>query len=145
MTADEWAAWRCKQDCAALYVAYANAVDFRDYDRVISLFTPDAVMHRMGAVLAGHAGIMNYLQNRPLTQVIRHVMTNIEIFPEEAEQARGLCYFVAFIEPGTDGATDLPMNGPAVMGEIHGTFRRMATEWKFSGFDARLTFIRAKA
>ena len=142
MTQDDWAAWRCKQDSAALYVAYGNAVDARKYDRVISLFTADAVMQRMGKMLNGHVGIAEYLHARPLTQVIRHVMTNMEIFPESTDRARGVCYFVAFIEPGSDGDTDIPMDGPAVMGEVLSEFRRDGEAWKFSLFDARLTFVR---
>ena len=132
----------CQRDCEALYVAFANALDVRDYDRVISLFTADAIMNRKGSRHVGRDAIMAMLRARPTNRALRHLISNVEIFPAGDNTARGLCYFLAFAEPGADDAEYLPMNGPSVMGELHGQFRRTNDGWQFSRFDAKLTFAR---
>jgi uncharacterized protein (TIGR02246 family) len=139
---DNPSSFRCKEDCAALFTAYANSVDFRDYDRVVSLFAPDGVMIRNGTPRKGAAAIMEAMEARALNTAIRHVISNTEITQSSAETATGMCYFIAFIEPGADNATNLQMHGPAVMGEIHGEFRLTDMGWKFQHFYPRLTFVR---
>jgi hypothetical protein len=136
------AANRCQRDCEALYVAFANALDVRDYDRVISLFATDATMNRKGSRHVGRDAIMAMLLARPANRALRHLISNVEIFPIGDDAARGVCYFLAFAEPGADDGEYLPMNGPSVMGELHGEFRRTNDGWKFSRFDAKLTFAR---
>ena len=112
----------------------------RDYERVVSVFTPNAVMYRKGAEHVGRDAIMTMLRARPPDRAIRHLITNIEIVPTGRTTARGLCYFLAFAEPGADDAQYLPMNGPSVMGELHGQFELTDGGWRFSRFDAKLTF-----
>ena len=139
---NEMAENTCHRDCAALYVAFANALDVRDYDRVISLFTADAIMNRKGSRHVGRDAIRAMLHARPPNRALRHLISNVEIFPTGHDTARGLCYFLAFAEPGADDAEYLPMNGASVMGEMHGQFRRTKYGWQFSQFDAKLTFAR---
>jgi hypothetical protein len=139
---DDTAAIRCQRDCEALYVAFANALDVRDYDRVISLFSPDATMNRKGSRHVGRDAIKAMLLGRPTNRALRHLISNVQIFPTGDDTARGLCYFLAFAELGADDSEYLPMNGPSVMGELHGEFRRTNDGWQFSRFDAKLTFAR---
>ncbi|MES2536410.1 MAG: nuclear transport factor 2 family protein [Pseudomonadota bacterium] len=53
--------------CSRLCVAFANHLDARRYERVLDLFTDDAVLVRMGNVVVGHAAIRAFLEARPTT------------------------------------------------------------------------------
>ena len=51
-------------------------LDERRYADLVSLMREDCVWHRQGKVLKGHGMVMEALNQRPATQIIRHVITN---------------------------------------------------------------------
>ena len=58
-------------------LAMFDHLDERRYDELLSLMTPQAVWHRQGKRLQGHAQILAALNERSATQRIRHLVTNL--------------------------------------------------------------------
>ena len=48
--------------CVRLCAAFANHIDARRYERVLDLFTDDAVLDRMGHLVTGRVAISAFLE-----------------------------------------------------------------------------------
>ena len=89
---------------------YAHHVDGGRFDRVVKLFTPDAVLEVQGEEVArGHdelraffAGVGTDLAAAATVPMIRHHVSNITIDLEGPTVARAECYFLAVTEHGVD-------------------------------------------
>ena len=77
---------KIRQDCEALSIAYARAVDFRDYDEFVNLFTQDGTLEA-GTRLEGKQAIAASLKRRPDELRSRHVLTNIFVNVVNREEA----------------------------------------------------------
>jgi ketosteroid isomerase-like protein len=126
-------------ECVALSIAFANAVDHREYDRLLDLFTDDAVLQRWDRSFEGRKGIAEMMAARPLGVQTRHMCTNFEITRLDDQSATGLTYFLFF---RGEGAADKisPMTGPALMGEYHDRFRLTDAGWRIAHRTIKLVF-----
>ncbi len=69
--------------------------EFR-YQDILSMMLPDAVWHRQGRALQGHAQILAALNERSNTQRIRHVITNPFVAEESGDSARLIAYMIGY-------------------------------------------------
>lgn len=125
--------------CAAACIAFANAVDARDYPRVLDTFTDDAVFERWNGRFEGRDAIAGMLDARPLDIQTRHICTNIEIFPDDATSAHGVTYFQLFRGQGEQDET-LPLHGPSMVGAYHDLFRLTDDGWRFAQRTIKVAF-----
>lgn len=88
--------WRCTK----LVNEFAHSMDSRDYERLVSLFTPDGVFDRVGAVLKGREQMLETLKKRSMELRTRHFCTNILFTEVSPTEARAKIYVVNFVGKG---------------------------------------------
>lgn len=129
--------------CERLSIAYARAIDFRDYDAFVELFTEDAVLEA-GGLLEGKAAIRESLRKRPDELRSRHVLTNIFIEPLDAETARGITYLTLHRHVGKESleAGPVAFDGPAAVGHYEDRFVLAKEGWRIARRKLHLAFRR---
>ncbi|BBC30966.1 hypothetical protein SGFS_022600 [Streptomyces graminofaciens] len=126
--------------CRRLVVAFAHHLDHREFDRVAALFTDDGVWDRHGERLEGPEQILALLEQRPLTQLERHVMTTIhvtQLSPDECASTSYAMIFRAETAPGRPAA----VQGPVAVGDFHDRFRLTDSGWKLSFRTSEPVFV----
>jgi len=71
-------------ECLKLCHAFAHAIDAGDFERVVSLFTPDGTFLREGVQLKGRDGMREAFRHRPNVTTV-HMVSNflpLEVTPE---------------------------------------------------------------
>ncbi|HEY5646389.1 MAG TPA: nuclear transport factor 2 family protein, partial [Pseudomonadales bacterium] len=113
--------------CEALSFAYARAVDFRDYDTFVGLFTDDGELDT-GTLLQGRVAIAEAISRRPDELRSRHVITNVFIDVLGPEEARGISYLTLYRHVGPESlkGAPVPLAGPAAVGHYEDRFVRTA-------------------
>lgn len=130
-------------DCAALSIAYARSVDFRDYEAFVALFTEDGVLDT-GIALEGRAAIEQAMARRPDKLRSRHVLTNIFIEPLSETEARGISYLTLYRHVGPESllGEPAPFDGPAAVGHYEDRFEKTDDGWKFKRRKLHFAFRR---
>lgn len=133
-----------REECEALSIAYARAVDFRDYDAFVELFAEDGVLE-IDAPLVGRQAIREAIMKRPDELKSRHVLTNIFIDVRDANSARGISYLTLYRHVGPESLTPGPIefDGPAAVGHYEDQFVRTAAGFLFKQRRLQLAFRRA--
>jgi hypothetical protein len=126
-------------DYQRISIAFVNALDHREYDRVPPLFTEDGVFDRMGEQFKGRDAIRNWLPTRPEQLTMRHVCTNFEVIPINDDRVRGTTYFTVYrvLEAGSGPFT---FTGPDLMGEYRDIIAREGGKWLFTRREIQLVF-----
>lgn len=129
--------------CQALSIAYARAIDFRDYDAFIELFTDDAELDA-GQLLTGKAEIRAAIAQRPDDLKSRHVITNIFIDVLSTTQARGISYLTLYRHVGPESLTGTPIDlqGVAAVGHYEDRFEKTEDGWRIRRRKLHLAFRR---
>ena len=132
-----------KEACEALSIAYARAIDFRDYDEFISLFTEDAVLDT-GKPMVGRAAIAESVSRRPDQLRSRHVISNVFIDVQSETRARGISYLTLYRYVGEESLKGEPIDfeGPAAVGHYEDRFEKTAEGWKFKRRKLHFAFRR---
>ena len=132
-----------KRACEALSIAYARAVDFRDYDYLVTLFTEDGELDT-GRPMAGKAAIAEALSHRPDELRSRHVITNVFIDVLNETEARGISYLTLYRHVGPESLKGEPIafDGPAGVGHYEDRFEKTAEGWKFKRRKLHFAFRR---
>lgn len=132
---------RIERACTALSASYARAIDFRDYDAFVELFTEDAVLDT-GKPLDGLDAIRASLADRDDRLRTRHVMTNVFVDVLNADEARGIAYLTLYRHHGDDSLRPgpVPLSGPAVVGHYEDRFARTAQGWRFRSRRLHMAF-----
>lgn len=127
--------------CTALSHAYARAVDFRDQDALVELFTPDAIL-TVGESLEGRDAIRAWIRARPDEVRSRHVISNAFVDVIDADSARGIAYLTLYRHEGPESLRHgpVPLSGPAAVGHYEDRFVRTADGWRFSTRRLQLAF-----
>ncbi len=130
-----------RRACTALSIAYARAIDFRDYDAFLELFTEDAVLDA-GRRLDGREAIRASLRHRDDRLRSRHVISNVFIDVLSAEEARGVSYLTLYRHHGEAslGPAPAPLSGPAAVGHYEDRFVRTGASWLFRARRLHLAF-----
>ena len=118
--------------CEHLSIAYARAVDFRDYDAFVDLFADDACLE-LGMRLEGKEAIRRSMDARPEDIRTRHVLTNMSIEAQDSRHARGTVYLTLYRHVGLDSMRDAPIPStlPTAIGHYDDTYVLTATGWRF--------------
>ncbi|MEQ8859415.1 MAG: nuclear transport factor 2 family protein [Pseudomonadales bacterium] len=132
---------RIRRACTELSVGYARAIDFRDYDAFVELFSDDAVLDA-GRRLEGREAIRASLRQRDDRLRSRHVISNVFIDVLSADEARGISYLTLYRHHGEAslGPDAAPLNGPAAVGHYEDRFVRSASGWLFRSRRLHLAF-----
>lgn len=134
-----------REACTELSIAYARAVDFRDYDAFVELFADDGVLD-VGTPLKGKAAIGEAISKRPDELKSRHVLTNIFIDVQDADTARGISYLTLYRHVGPESllAQPIEFDGPAAVGHYEDQFVRTPDGFRIKHRRLHMTFRRAK-
>ena len=118
--------------CEQLSVAYARAVDFRDYDAFVELFADDACLE-LGMRLEGKDAIRSSMEARAEDIRTRHVLTNISVEAQDSRHARGTVYLTLYRHVGLDSMRDAPIPStlPTAVGHYDDTYVLTAAGWRF--------------
>jgi hypothetical protein len=127
------------EECKALSIAFVNAVDQRDYERAISVFTEDAEFARWDTGFKGRDAIEAMLHGRDTSIQTRHICTNIEISEITDTSAKGITYFVFFNGEGSQEDV-IPLAGPKFVGEYHDEFVQENGDWRIQKRQVRIIF-----
>ncbi len=132
-----------RRACEALSIAYARAVDFRDYDTFIDLFTEDGELDT-GTLLKGRAAIREAISRRPYELRSRHVISNVFIDVLSDTEARGISYLTLYRHVGPESlkGTPAPLAGPAAVGHYEDRFEKTPQGWRFKRRRLQLAFRR---
>ncbi len=125
---------RIERACERLSIAYARAVDFRDYDTFASLFSHDGVLDIGQPITGGPTAILRSVSKRPDELRSRHVLTNIFIDVLDADTARGISYLSLYRHNSEKSlaAGPVPLTGPAAIGHYEDRFVREAGQWRIA-------------
>jgi ketosteroid isomerase-like protein len=118
--------------CEQLSIEYARAVDFRDYDNFIELFTEDAILD-LGKRLEGKDAIRESINQRSADVRTRHVLTNIFIEVQDSSHARGISYLTLYRHIGEESRRRGPVASilPTAVGHYEDNFVRTDAGWRF--------------
>jgi hypothetical protein len=118
--------------CERLSVAYARAVDFRDYDAFVELFADDACLE-LGMRLEGKDAIRRSMEARAEDIRTRHVLTNIFVEAQDSSHARGTVYLTLYRHIGLDSMRDAPVPStlPTAVGHYDDAYVLTAAGWRF--------------
>ena len=132
-----------RQDCEALSIAYARAVDFRDYDEFSNLFLEEGTLEA-GVRLQGRAAIAASLKRRPDELRSRHVLTNIFINVINRDEANGISYLTLYRHVGPESTLSGPvkLDGPFGIGHYQDVFMRTSDGWRFKSRVLHMAFQR---
>ena len=127
--------------CTRLSIAYARAIDFRDYDAFVLLFSEDGVVD-VGKPLHGREAIRNWLRHRPDELRSRHVISNVFVDVLGPDEARGISYFTLYRHHGEESLRfgPVPLAGPAAVGHYEDRFVRTGEGWLFRSRRAHVAF-----
>jgi hypothetical protein len=127
--------------CTALSYAYARAVDFRDQDALVELFTADAVL-TIGETLRGQDAIRTWIRARPDEVRSRHIISNVFVDVIDDDRARGISYLTLYRHEGPQSLRygPVPLPGPAAVGHYEDRFARTADGWRFAARRLQLAF-----
>jgi hypothetical protein len=125
--------------CEKLAVAVYSLMDQGRYEESSALFTEDAVWVRGGKPVSGKAAILKALQQRPETDVSRHLVTNVMIVMSSEREATGTACFVPLRGARRDNGT---VATPPItnIGDLGFTFRREADGWRIAHLQPRMIF-----
>ncbi len=138
---DQAAVEAIRRECESLVIAYARAIDFRDYDAFVELFTEDATLHA-GSKLEGKADIRESIRHRPDELRSRHVISNLYIDVQDADNARGICYLTLYRHHGVESLKfePVPLTGPAAIGHYEDRYLRTGGAWLFTSRRLQMAF-----
>ena len=131
--------WECQQ----ILTRFCLYSDTRQYDKLINLFTPDGVWHRLGEALAGHEMLRTAMEARPLEALSRHVITNVLVTVIDADHAESISYKSIYRnEEGELLEKPVPLNGPKWVSVYADNFLRTDEGWRITRKEGTTLFER---
>lgn len=121
---------------------YASAyfMDNGEFEKMIELFTPDALFDRAGTVHHGHDEIRQGMRERP-AMTTRHLLANIHYLEVTADTAQAVTTAITFHGPAAENSDPVPYattNGRVL--DFHDTYARVDGEWKIASRVAHVVF-----
>lgn len=114
-------------------LAMFDDLDQSDYPGLLSLMTPDAVWHRRGQRLQGHAQIEAALRERSTTQRVRHLATNLLQRAGSADEVHISCYLTALKhDDGGLHEGPVPVQGFFSMARVTTRLVRVQGAWRIA-------------
>ena len=122
---------KIEHDCTALCHSFGYFLDKRDYDSVAALFTGDGVWKRYGIDLRGHKALVAAMKQRSLTQLTRHLITNIHFTEVSDNICRAIATTVVFYNSNAIAIPALLPPDSIVVMDFHDIFTRDEAGWRF--------------
>lgn len=125
--------------CERLAIASYSLMDQGRYEETAALFTEDATWVRGGKPVEGRSGILASLNQRPITDISRHLVTNVLVQLVSADEAEATACFVPLRGARReDGSVAMP---PITnVGDLSFRFRREADGWRISHLRPTMIF-----
>jgi hypothetical protein len=121
-----------EHECARLIAAYCNAVDRRDHDSVVAMFSSEGVLRRpVEGAIAGHAAIRKFFDDLPPIPR-RHVSSNAVVTPIDQDHATAVSYLTAYSAPQANASGIAPLRAPYLIAEYHDRLVREPGGWRFA-------------
>jgi hypothetical protein len=131
--------WECQQ----ILTRFCLYSDTRQYEKLVNLFTPDGVWHRLGEALAGHEMLRTAMEARPLDAMSRHVITNVLVTVIDADHAESISYKSIYRnEEGELLEKPVPLNGPKWVSVYADSFLRTDEGWRITRKEGTTLFER---
>ncbi len=131
--------WECQQ----ILTRFCLYSDTRQYDKLVNLFTPNGVWHRLGEALAGHEMLRTALEARPLQALSRHVISNVLVTVIDADHAESISYKSIYRnEEGEFLEKPVPLNGPKWISVYTDSFLRTDEGWRITRKEGTTLFER---
>ncbi len=117
-------------DCQRVLLSAFRELDEFAYAQLAARFTPDGTWHREGREYAGRGQILAALEERPRTQVVRHIVTNLTVGVDSASRAVASGYNTVFRALDASAA-DVPIaiTSPLGMWVLDATLVRSGDAW----------------
>jgi SnoaL-like protein len=123
---------RIEWQLGKLNTDFAHFLDRREYESMITLFTPDATYERHGEVLRGHQQIREAMHTRP-DLTIRHIVSNLHFFDVTEDAAHGDTCLMAYAgPPRVDGAPAVYSTRQGYLTEVRDTYVRTDDGWRIA-------------
>jgi hypothetical protein len=105
-------------------------LDERRYEDLVALMREDCVWHRQGKVLKGRGMVMEAMHQRPASQIIRHVITNVFLEREGAGDADLVAYLTAYrYDDGSARKPPVTIEAPFRFLLVRKRFERVDGRW----------------
>jgi uncharacterized protein (TIGR02246 family) len=132
-----------KQECADIAGRYARAVNERDVEGFVNLFTPDGAWNRPGAhSMVGHDQIREFIEYAlpdPAVRTLRHVNGTVLIELIDDDTASSWSQTVVYdVTEAPPYPVSLP--GPDMMVEYRDRLVRTADGWRIAQRDTTVVF-----
>ncbi|MBC7802554.1 MAG: nuclear transport factor 2 family protein [Candidatus Parcubacteria bacterium] len=102
----------------------------RRYKDLVSLMRADGVWHRQGKALKGHAQVLEALEQRTATMLIRHVVTNAFLDTESDSEATLIAYMTVYRhDDGSARKPPVAIDGPYRIMLVKKRFVREGGRW----------------
>lgn len=93
-----------QRDCQAVGLRYARALDSKDFDLLLSAFTPDASWGPKGGAVQGHGAIRSRAQDGlQHVSATQHVTTNFEVTVNGDAATMRSCYLATHVGQAAGG------------------------------------------
>ena len=136
---DELQSLLIERACNRLVLLAAEHADQHRAAEFAALFAPDAVLRRPNAEpLCGREAIRAVYAQRPASRITRHLVTNIRVEVQSAEEARATSLVLLWAgstddEPGPRGR---PAHAAPVLGEFDDRFALTPEGWRIVSREA---------
>lgn len=124
-----------------LYTFFVS-LDERAFDTMASVMTEDGVWRRGGVDLAGRAGLLAVMSERPADRHSRHVLANMIVDFEADDRAKAVFYSTAWVHIGELSTAHAPMDVPSSIGVYTAQFVRTNGRWEMSRLSSKPAFKR---
>lgn len=117
--------------CKDLMTRYCIALDTRDVDGFLSIFSPDGVWELVNDTpreLAGQDAIRGYFDKRQTAVFNVHLLQNAHVDVKSETEAEGYC--IALIIDGPMGEMPVPMRGVELITEYRDQYRLFPEGWR---------------
>ncbi|GLJ00456.1 nuclear transport factor 2 family protein [Sphingobium sp. BS19] len=121
---------------------FAYYMDYRKYEKLIGLFTSDALFDRIMHVHRGHDEIRAGLNERSTAIMTRHISTNFHFEPISETEVRGVVYNMSYFgQLNAEGEAPAIYSGPGMLLEFHDRYVRTMVGWRFAERVARAALL----
>ena len=116
-------------------------LDERRYQDILELFVPDGKWFRKEKWRQGRADILASLNERPATQIVRHVITNAHLDQLNADQAVVRAYMLSYtFDDGAMHQTPIDLAGPNKLFVMEGNLSMVGSVWKLTSLSSCTEF-----
>lgn len=130
---------QAERACERLAIASYSLMDQGRYEETAALFTEDAIWVRGGKPVEGRAGILASLNQRPPTDISRHLVTNVLVSLTSADEATATACFVPLRGVKREDGT-VAMPPITNVGDLSFRFRRETDGWRIAHLKPTMIF-----